>query len=225
MFPARYHIAHLARDNPDCGTYKGGYRVARKIILIADIMWSESALRDRYRAIHPDPTRTTTMAVLLSTRNQSTSLPVIGSRYAFTVQASPKPAAAPSTVLSKAARTAPRDRGSCSCRRGQGRLPRRRRAPFSKERTRRGPDKGQHGFSSSEYDDESGKEVSIRRAGLNNSTKGPSLGPLTRECNLLAPARCTPRAHRDSLPHSLPVVHTRSWWLGLWVLFILLRLV
>lgn len=81
------------------------------------------------------------------------------------------------------------------------------------------PDKGQHGFSSSEHDDESGKEVSIRRAGLNNSSKGPSLGPLTRECNLLAPARCTPRAHRDSLPYSLPVVHTRSWRFGLGSLY------
>lgn len=48
--PARYHLAHLARDNPDCGTYKAGYRAARKILLIADITRPESAREDRYRA-------------------------------------------------------------------------------------------------------------------------------------------------------------------------------
>lgn len=141
-FPACYHVTHLARDNPDCGTYKAGYRVTWKIILIADITRSMIDIA-RYTLTLLGQRRWR----FYSRRVINRRLPVIGSRYAFTVQASPKPAAAPSTVLSKAARSAPRDRGSCSCRRGQGRLPRRRRAPFSKEWTRRGLlTKGSTGF-------------------------------------------------------------------------------
>lgn len=141
--------------------------------------------------MHSDPTQTTTMTVLLSARNQSTS-----PGYRFTV-------CIYGTSISEA------DGGSehCFIKGGENRasrlrqlqLPPRTRT-FAKTKTRaflegvdppQAPDKGQHGFSSSEHDDKSGKEVSIRRAGLNNSSKGPSLGPLTRKCNLLAPARCT----------------------------------
>ncbi|CAL1682440.1 unnamed protein product [Lasius platythorax] len=132
------------------------------------------------------------MTVLLSARNQSTAtrLSIHGTHLRYK-RLSPKRLRA---LFYQRRREARGRRGSCSCRRGQGRLPKTKTcAAFPKEWTRGLLTKGSTGFrhphDDDDDDEDEGKEVSIRRVGLNNSGKGPSLGPLTRECNLLAPAR------------------------------------
>lgn len=221
--PGAFVIPHLIRDNPDCGTYKAGYRGARKDrcyrryctrrnraakidTYLDDDLRSSRWLRLRpvmfyYRRV-----------INRHARSYRSTVPY-GSRLAV-----------PSSVLSEAVEKRA-ENGSCTCRRGQGRPPARSRRGRRSGTSWRRRGTGEAGFltkTSAECafrhprDDESGKRVSIRRAELNNSDKGPSLASLTRECNLLAPARCAlPAALFSSLPgppsHAVTTPTVRSW--------------
>lgn len=166
----------------------------QKIVVIADINIHGGIAPRIDTYLDDDPYDGCGNDVLLSARNQST-LAVIVPRYCTVARAF---RSAERSVLSEAVENHA-ENGSCTCRREQGRpLARSRRGRRSGTSRRkrdswrdRLPDKDQRGVClSSSARRRVRKEVSIRRAGLNNSDKGPSLAPLTRERNLLAPARC-----------------------------------
>lgn len=169
-------IPRLIRDNPDRGTHKAGYRRAEKFV-IADI--ARAARIDTYLN-RCSQTPSGGCGVLLPARNQST-LAVIVSRYRIWhhvglcfIKGGGEP------LGERQLHEPPRTRTSA----------RERRAPSASPEGRGTP--GEAGFltKASAFrhprDDESGKRY---RSGLNNSDKGPSLAPLTRQRNLLAPAR------------------------------------
>lgn len=138
--PARNHLAHLARDNPDWGTYKAGYRVeGGKKLSLSPILRGRNPRAKIDIARYPLTSRQTTTMTVYYRRVINRRHPVIGSRYTFTVQASPRPSGSEHCFIKGGEKRAIVV-GSCSCRRGQGRLPRRRRrAPRSR---RSGPAAG-----------------------------------------------------------------------------------